>query len=661
MKMNFSNGVLRSANGSMGRTSPMQNRKPVDMSLDRLQRIAVKRDLSICIKRSLGGIGDILMSTPALRAIKHQWPNCKLTYATDFAYMDGGLKLLLENNPFIDELIAYQVIGAKDYDIVTDITGVCIGQEKIQPGGTIVPNRIDLFAGAIGVSLNATGYVPTYIVKNEEIEFAKEKLKEFRVNKKHILIGIQPRASCFARSWPLNKVIELVNILGKDGRFKCFIFDSKHGFGQKETWNFPNVVSLSDYNIRATAAMMNEMDIIVTPDSGLMHLAGALNKKSVVVFGGIDYRSRINHYVNATPVARFNYNCYPCFYEAAVCNRTFACLQAISADEVYRTILEVAKNDTKPIPAVTSTTTKEPSSNNVSELDDYSKKDSLIIRDDGIGDLVSCLPAFAGFKKKHPDKKLALATYKKNIGLMKLSGVFDNLVSLVGKHDKLIPQCKIHDARNLFEKNRPKDGKGLYYETKPRNVAMAEFLDTKVDEDFIMPLDLASIEYCKQLLLDRGVDINVDKIVTFQMRSTAMCRTWNRDYYRPLIKEIFKLGYIPVAIGNIPDDIYNTINCVSTIGKLDILQFNAMVSISSAFIGVDSGGVHLAGINRIPFVAIFNVIPPELRLNLYHHYKVIYPNNINCVPCWDKGCSSMECMKEITPEIVIQNLKELIG
>jgi heptosyltransferase-2 len=81
---------------------------------------------------------------------------------------------------------------------------------------------------------------------------------------------------------------------------------------------------------------------------------------------------------------------------------------------------------------------------------------------------------------------------------------------------------------------------------------------------------------------------------------------------------------------------------------------------SYIFVGVDSGGVHLAAANNVPFVAIFNAIPPALRLSTYENYRVIFPEHLECAPCWDKGCKQMTCMREITPEVLASELEELV-
>ena len=58
-----------------------KKRKPnTKIRLDKLLRSASPK---ICIKRRLGGIGDVLMTTPLIKAMKMLIPQCHLIYATD--------------------------------------------------------------------------------------------------------------------------------------------------------------------------------------------------------------------------------------------------------------------------------------------------------------------------------------------------------------------------------------------------------------------------------------------------------------------------------------------------------------------------------------------------------------------------------------------------
>ena len=66
----------------------------------RLDKLITSDRPIICIKRRLGGIGDVIMTTPLLKAMKKLLPNCHLIYATDIAYSNGALADIINHNPY---------------------------------------------------------------------------------------------------------------------------------------------------------------------------------------------------------------------------------------------------------------------------------------------------------------------------------------------------------------------------------------------------------------------------------------------------------------------------------------------------------------------------------------------------------------------------------
>jgi ADP-heptose:LPS heptosyltransferase len=386
----FEQGVLKVVGKPLGR----QVFKPrvstqIGTSLTQLQQIVNTGQMRICIVRSLGGIGDVLMSTPLLRAIKYQWPNCHLTYATDFKYVNGGLKDILLYNPYIDELISHHSVAGREFDFKADITSCCIHAEKqIQRP----PNRIDIFAEHVGVSLAETGHLPDYIVSTTEQQWAKEKLSRFPLRTQNTRrIGIQVRSSTLTRSWPLEKVRELAIKLAAHDDIQVCIFDSVHGQGPREEWNISRLVNLSDLSIRPTAALINEMDLFIAPDSGLLHVAGALNKRIVALFAGTDSNARINYYPNAVAIARNDWKCWPCWYSGEACNRQYTCIHSITVDEVYNAVMQLL------------VTPQVLRSVYIPEQSQTNKEINIIRAVGGLGDLICVSAVIHAYKVQHPD------------------------------------------------------------------------------------------------------------------------------------------------------------------------------------------------------------------------------------------------------------------
>jgi len=663
MKFHKENGVLV----PKGRLMNQSRKSPVQSiaSVNSLRQILNTGELNICIMRRLGGIGDVLMSTPSLKALKDEWPNCKITYATDFNYANNALVEVLEHNPYLDKIIAYQTVNSYRFDLVVDITSVCINEERLtcKNKERHVRNRIDIFAESIGVNLESSGFMPIYKVTNEELNWAKEKIERIVYPRKRNnlkIIGIQPSASSINRSWPIEKVRELVNKLNKfDNTFIIVFTDEK----SKELWNFPNVANIKNYSISCVSALINETDLMVTPDSGLMHIAGALGKNTIAIFGSTDPESRINHYPNTIAINK-KFKCSPCWYDHSPCNSTFMCMKSITSSEV----LEVINNSNILLrnKSVNETLIEEKIEEKILEEEEEEevKEDrnvNYIVRDDGLGDLVSCLPSFSAFKKAHQDEKVVLVTLQKNVNFFSHANCFDEIMPLQKKWQDIMLNGQVYDARDLFEKNKIEGHEGCYYEEIDRMTAMANFLGVVPDKDYSFFSIEENDRQTLELLRNYGINPETKKIVTIQPRATCQARSWTIDSCKKLIEKLYIKGYFPIILGTSYYKIYDSSPGLNLTGKTPLGIFNSLIKISNLFIGVDSGGIHLAGMNKVPFIAIFNSIPPELRLNFYNSYIVIVPSSLDCCPCWDKRCTTMQCMKIINEKVIMRAVNEIIG
>lgn len=328
-------------------------RKDTPFAFSRVDRLIMGEKPEFLVNRRLGGIGDVIMTTPLVKAIRQRYPNCHLTYATDVAYADGALADVLKHNPYIDEIIPSQVADPSSYDVAVDVTDCCIQYERTQ-GKSHPMNRIDIFASHAGIPL--LDKCPTYVVTKEEQEWAKKLvdrvIKEYSLTLKRedmTLIGIVPKSNSMIRDWPEENMRRLTAMLTNNPNFVAFII----GSDKRLDWQLFKTFSLLEYKIRPKVAVMNELDLIVSADTGPIHLAGALHKKIVGLFGPIPAQARINHYEWAVAIEKKNLACKGesgCWYNPS-CNRinTYApCMINISVDEVYRTTMNLLSR-TEPI------------------------------------------------------------------------------------------------------------------------------------------------------------------------------------------------------------------------------------------------------------------------------------------------------------------------
>jgi heptosyltransferase II len=95
-------------------------------------------------------------------------------------------------------------------------------------------------------------------------------------------------------------------------------------------------------------------------------------------------------------------------------------------------------------------------------------------------------------------------------------------------------------------------------------------------------------------------------------------------------------------------------------GQTSIGELIALLSISSAFVGNDSGCMHLAGALGIPTVAIFGSTNPIRTGPSKTNSRVIW-HRLECSPCLARTCrfGHYNCLREVEPKEALEALSSL--
>ncbi len=101
---------------------------------------------------------------------------------------------------------------------------------------------------------------------------------------------------------------------------------------------------------------------------------------------------------------------------------------------------------------------------------------------------------------------------------------------------------------------------------------------------------------------------------------------------------------------------------VDLTGQTDLPAAARVLKASAAFIGNDSGLMHLAAALDRPTVGIFGSSNPDWTAPLGRQSRAIYPEGFSCRPCYRKTCNQSEfCLDSLTGETVLAAVKELVG
>jgi ADP-heptose:LPS heptosyltransferase/glycosyltransferase involved in cell wall biosynthesis len=194
--------------------------------------------------------GDVLMSTQCFKGLKekHKWP---LVYMTQPQYQD-----IVKNNPYIDEIINYDLEEAKKYAIVYNPHG-----EKILPGGW---NNLD-------VTLHSM--YPYFCKVEADDIFIDLQEPDIELPEKYIVVHTTGGSIEYRTYAHMDMVAEklslpIIQIGGRSDR------KVKKAIDLREKLSF-----------RETAYIMKHAEAAVVIDSFPAHLAGALGTPVVVLFG----------------------------------------------------------------------------------------------------------------------------------------------------------------------------------------------------------------------------------------------------------------------------------------------------------------------------------------------------------------------------------------
>ena len=269
----------------------------------------------ILVTRAMGGMGDLLMMTPGLKALSMKYPQAQIDFAIPKAFHPTFEGLTVVRLLDIDE----DDIELSRYHRWINLTHCPAGQVESRQYPNVRTNRIEIFARAMGIGKRrlrrTAGFLPFYRVKPEEQSWAEEYLCSVNPSGRPV-IAVQPFAADSYRNWPHMET--LVQRLSSDYLVLLFHHEDIPGF------DFDNVIKVKQ-TFRRCAALVSQCFRLVVVDSSFLHLSGALGIPTIAVVVATSGYLRTRDYPNVrvcTP-DKSEFPCYPCWrFEHKPCHLT---------------------------------------------------------------------------------------------------------------------------------------------------------------------------------------------------------------------------------------------------------------------------------------------------------------------------------------------------
>ena len=289
------------------------------------------------VTRAMGGLGDFLMMTPGLRALKAMRPGRPVVLAIPPRFFP-----LFEGNNDVQVMDIGAVLDPAAYTEWFNLTDCPAARHESRAAPEITTNRIELFARGLGIRgsrLKTMDRRPRYTVSDTEVAWRDRFFDDYGLADTFV-VGVQPRTDERYRDLP--HMSQIVDALAQHARVLVF------GRVTTTEATAPGVIEVTGLDLRKAFALASGCDVLVAPDSVFFHLSGALDLPCVGLFGPTDGRVRGQDYARARILdARRTLRCIPCWRnDATPCGltglRPSPCLGEIDPSEVVRAVRELA-------------------------------------------------------------------------------------------------------------------------------------------------------------------------------------------------------------------------------------------------------------------------------------------------------------------------------
>lgn len=325
----------------------------------------------------MGAIGDVLMTTPAVRLLRERFPDARIDYLVgDWA------KAVLKGNDEIDEIISFDdlIIFRKRLSGIHGLIrkvrkrryDMCIILERDYRFNVLaslfrIPLRIGFdrfgegFANNYNIPYRADMYELEYNLKISEVIGGKVKSRKMRMTYsdedavfadrllkgiKGKLVGVAPGGAknpgdeASIKRWPTDSYISLIKGL-KNSEVVLMGGPDDRDISDEITTKVRRRITdaTGKASLQQTAALMSRCDVVVTHDSGPMHIAGAVCKSVVALFGPTPHYRFAPENAQVLRVKGKGCPCYDAWGHYADCKT--ACMSSISVDEVHEAVQNI--------------------------------------------------------------------------------------------------------------------------------------------------------------------------------------------------------------------------------------------------------------------------------------------------------------------------------
>lgn len=323
-------------------------------------------------------LGDVVHALPVARHLRRHRPDASIHW-----FLNRELVPLLEGDPDIERIIPFDRHGwlgplgwpdawqtlrklrAERYDLILDLQGLArsgligwlangarvVGVDDSREGAPLFHDRsvprptgtrhaVDWYLAVLReLGIPTDGSIEWMPTRSWAAAPAKARIE----GSGQVWIGLQPGARWMNKRWPVESFAALARELAEDPAVRLAVFGggADASLGAAIAAAVPGRVTdfCGKLSLPEVAEWLRLCRMLVTNDTGPMHIAAAVGTPVVALFGPTS-PERTGPYGQLSSVVRVPLPCAPCMKDTCRNAETLACLRRITPGEIARTVRE---------------------------------------------------------------------------------------------------------------------------------------------------------------------------------------------------------------------------------------------------------------------------------------------------------------------------------
>lgn len=351
------------------------------MSILSFKRTLFERSPRSFIILRLSSMGDILLSSPLVRILRHRFPQARIDFLLKSQFAE-----LYAANPHLNHLLTLDAskgraalsalrskIRSVGYDVVIDIHNNFRSTFLRRAAGAklfivhkykwqrflliklgintyreIVPVYQRYLRAAADLQLEDDGQGLELFIPTEQQNQVAELLRSMGLKSNSLIIAMAPGAGFFTKRWPIENFLELAKLCIERNNAQILLLGNEKEKSicrliQQELGS--QIINLTGkLSLLQSAAALQSSHLLISNDTGLMHMATAIKKPVVAIFGSTSRELGFFPIGSAVSIIENKaLSCRPCTHigRETCPKKHFRCMTAITPEMVFDVVQQM--------------------------------------------------------------------------------------------------------------------------------------------------------------------------------------------------------------------------------------------------------------------------------------------------------------------------------